>query len=150
MPIRRVDPNGLTAALMLAFLATAGFFYVNIMAAIVSGLVDGLHFTARDAGRVGACNIYGAAAGAFFAVLLVRRVHWRRAALALLSLLIVRNSVVDGDSLGAGIDCGAARAWHRRRSAGGHFLFGVRTHRLSGSLLRQADGRAVEPLVGSG
>lgn len=88
MTFTRVDPDGLKAAFILSFLATAGFFYVNIMAAIVSGLVDGLHFSARDAGRIGACNVYGAAVGAFCAVLIVRRIAWRRAAIALLCGLI--------------------------------------------------------------
>jgi predicted MFS family arabinose efflux permease len=83
-----LDPDGLVAALLLAFLATAGFFYINIMAAIVSGLIDGLHFSPRDAGRVAACNIYGAALGAFCAVFIVRRIAWRPAALSLLCCLI--------------------------------------------------------------
>jgi hypothetical protein len=86
--IPRVAPNGLVAAGLLAFLATAGIFYINIMAAIVSGLVDGLHFSAADAGRIAACNTYGAAAGAFCAVLIVRRVAWRVAAVVLLLTLI--------------------------------------------------------------
>jgi len=86
--VPRVAPDGLVAALFLAFLATAGIFYVNIMSALVSGLVDGLHFSAAAAGRIAACNTYGAAAGAFCAVLIVRRVAWRAAAVALLLTLI--------------------------------------------------------------
>ena len=86
--IPRVEPDGLVAAFILSFLATAGFFYVNIMGAIVSGLVDGLHLSAAEAGRIGACNVYGAAVGAFCAVLIVRRVPWRGAAVLLLSALI--------------------------------------------------------------
>jgi DHA1 family inner membrane transport protein len=86
--LKRAHPDGLVAAFLLAFLATAGFFYINIMAAIVSGLIDGLHLSAAEAGRIGACNIYGAAAGAFCAVFVVRRVAWRAAALGLLCCLI--------------------------------------------------------------
>jgi DHA1 family inner membrane transport protein len=86
--ISRLDPDGLGAAFILSFLATAGFFYVNIMGAIVSGLVDALHLSAAEAGRIGAFNIYGAAVGAFCAVLLVRRIAWRPAAVALLCGLI--------------------------------------------------------------
>jgi predicted MFS family arabinose efflux permease len=86
--VPRVAPEGLVAALFLAFLGTAGIFYVNIMSALVSGLVDGLHFSAAAAGRIAACNTYGAAAGAFCAVLIVRRVAWRPAAVALLLTLI--------------------------------------------------------------
>lgn len=84
----QVDPDGLAAAFILSFIATAGFFYVNIMGAIVSGLVDGLHLSAAEAGRIGACNVYGAALGALGAVLIVRRIPWRRAAVLLLSTLI--------------------------------------------------------------
>ena len=84
----RLDPDGLAAAFVLSLLATAGFFYVNIMGAIVSGLVDGLHLSPSVAGRIGACNVYGAAIGAFFAVLLVQRLAWRRTAVLLLSALM--------------------------------------------------------------
>jgi len=84
------EPDGLVAAVLLAFLATAGFFYVNIMAALVSGLVDGLGFTEGDAGRVGSMNIYGAALGAFAAIAIVGRVRWRAFAIcALLTLMTI-------------------------------------------------------------
>ncbi|MBS0581120.1 MAG: MFS transporter [Proteobacteria bacterium] len=84
----RAAPDGLVAAAMLSFLATAGFFYVNIMPAIVSGLVDGLRFGAREAGWVGAANVYGAVAGALLAVFLSPRVPWRRVAVVALCALI--------------------------------------------------------------
>ncbi|HEX5792256.1 MAG TPA: MFS transporter [Rheinheimera sp.] len=76
------------ARLMLAFLATAGLFYVNIMPALVSGLIDGRGFTARDAGVIGSCNVYGAAVGAFIAIFLVKKLPWKTASAALLLLLI--------------------------------------------------------------
>ena len=87
--VRTVSADGFAAAIMLAVVATAGFFYVSIMPALVSGLITGLKFTPQVAGRIAACNVYGAAAGAFCAVLLVRHVPWRRAALALLALLLM-------------------------------------------------------------
>lgn len=68
------------ARLLLAFLATAGFFYVNIMPAMVDGLKVGLGFSNKQAGLVGSCNVYGAACGAFLIVFLVRRINWRTAA----------------------------------------------------------------------
>lgn len=74
---------------LLALIATAGFFYVNIMAAIVDGLVTGLGFSNPQAGMVGAANIYGASVGSFIAVLLVRRVAWRQTLFILLSLLLL-------------------------------------------------------------
>src|SRR3546814_7899330 len=64
---------------LLALVATAGFFYVNIMAAIVDGLITGLGFSNAQAGTVGAANIYGASVGSLLAVLLVRRLRWRPA-----------------------------------------------------------------------
>ena len=76
------------ARVLLAFLATAGFFYVNIMPALVDGLKVGLGFTNKQAGLVGSCNVYGAAAGAFLIAFLVRRINWRTAAhLFLLGLI---------------------------------------------------------------
>ncbi len=90
-PSRRVSADGFAARIFLAFLATAGLFYVNIMPAIVDGLVEGLGFTARQAGFVGSANIYGAAAGALLIVFLIRRVVWRPAACVLLGVLILMD-----------------------------------------------------------
>lgn len=86
--MRRAAPDGLVAAALLSVLATAGFFYVNIMAALVAGLVDGLGFSEGDAGRVAAMNVYGAALGALAAVAIVARVDWRRFAVAALLALV--------------------------------------------------------------
>lgn len=87
LPVARAD--GLVAAILLSFLATAGLFYVNIMAAIVDGLVSGLGFSDAQAGNIASANIYGAAVGALLAVGLVRHVPWRAAAAVLLCLLIL-------------------------------------------------------------
>ncbi len=76
----KVSPNSMLARVLLAFLATAGFFYVNIMPALVDGLEVGLGFSNKQAGLVGSCNVYGAAGGAFLIVFLVRRINWRTAA----------------------------------------------------------------------
>ena len=73
---------------LLAIVATAGFFYVNIMPAIVDGLVTGLGFSNPDAGMVGAANIYGASVGSFLAIFLVGRLRWRPTLAALLCVLI--------------------------------------------------------------
>ena len=77
-------PNGEIARVLLAFLATAGLFYVNIMPALVDGLIEGLGFSNRDAGLVGSANMYGAAVGALTAVFLVKHINWRYTAVALL------------------------------------------------------------------
>jgi DHA1 family inner membrane transport protein len=91
--IPRAAPEGLLASVLLAFLATAGLFYVNIMPALVAGLIDGLGFTNRQAGFVGSANVYGAACGALVAVFLVRRVPWRRAEVMALVMLLLLDLV---------------------------------------------------------
>lgn len=87
----KVAPDSMTARFLLAFLATAGFFYVNIMPALVDGLKVGLGFSNKQAGLVGSCNVYGAAGGAFLIVFLVRRINWRTAAHFFLLGLIVMD-----------------------------------------------------------
>jgi predicted MFS family arabinose efflux permease len=89
----RAAPEGLLACVLLAFLATAGLFYVNIMPALVAGLIDGLGFTKRQAGFVGSANVYGAACGALVAVFLVRRLPWRRTEVVALSMLLLLDLV---------------------------------------------------------
>jgi predicted MFS family arabinose efflux permease len=76
------------ARVLLAFLASAGLLYVNIMPALVDGLKQGLGFTNKQAGLVGSCNVYGAACGAFLIAFLVRRINWRSAAHLLLLGLV--------------------------------------------------------------
>ena len=85
-PVKKLDSLWVYALLALA--ATAGFFYVNLMAAIVDGLVTGLHFSNAQAGMVGAVNIYGATAGALIAVFLVGRLRWKPAVVIMLVTMI--------------------------------------------------------------
>lgn len=85
----RAAPDGLVAAVLLSFLATAGLFYVNIMPALVDGLKTGLGFSAKDAGFVASANVYGAAAGALAAVFTVKLLPWRRVALVTLIGMIL-------------------------------------------------------------
>lgn len=81
-------PNSMLARVLLAFLASAGLYYVNIMPALVDGLKQGLGFSNKQAGLVGSFNVYGAASGAFLIAFLVRRISWRRTAhLFLLGLI---------------------------------------------------------------
>ncbi len=89
----KVSPNSMIARTFLAFLASAGLFYVNIMPAIVSGLIEALGFTNQQAGNVASANMYGAAAGALFIVFLIKRINWRVASTILLSTLIVIDLV---------------------------------------------------------
>ncbi len=84
----KAPPDGLLAAVLLSFLATAGLFYVNIMSAIVDGLVTGMGISEGAAGNIGSANIYGAALGALAAFFVVRRLPWRPMAVAALAGLI--------------------------------------------------------------
>ncbi len=81
----KAAPDGLLAAIFLAFLATAGLFYVNILAAIVDGLVSGMGISEGAAGNIGSANIYGAALGALGAFFVVKHLPWRP--MAVLSLI---------------------------------------------------------------
>lgn len=87
----KAEPNSLLARTFLSFLATAGLFYVNIMPAIVDGLIEGLGFTVQQAGNVGSANVYGAATGALMVVFLIKRLSWRPAAYALLAGLVTMD-----------------------------------------------------------
>jgi predicted MFS family arabinose efflux permease len=82
-------PNGEVARILLAFLATAGLFYVNIMPALINGLIDGLGFSNQEAGFVGSANVYGAALGALAAVFIVKKIPWKAVSVLLLIGLIV-------------------------------------------------------------
>lgn len=84
----KVERNSMTARVFLAFLTTAGLFYVNIMPTIVSGLIEALDFTNQQAGNVASANMYGAAAGALLIVFLVKRINWQLAATLFLVVLI--------------------------------------------------------------
>jgi predicted MFS family arabinose efflux permease len=86
--LRKAAPHGEIARVLLAFLASAGLFYVNIMPALVDGLIQGAGFTNREAGMVGSSNVYGASLGALVAVFFVKRVNWRRVSYGLLIGLI--------------------------------------------------------------
>ncbi len=89
--VRAVAPNSMLARIFLAFLASAGLFYVNIIPAIVDGLKEGLSFTDQQAGFAISANVYGAALGALLIVFIVKRIDWRRVSYALLGALIITD-----------------------------------------------------------
>lgn len=84
----KVLPNSILARIILAFLTTAGIFYINIMPAVVNGLKEGLAFTSQQAGFVSSANLYGAAVGALSAVFLIKHIRWQRWSYTLLLALI--------------------------------------------------------------
>lgn len=87
--MKHARPEGPVGALLLSVLASAGLFYVNIMAALVTGLSRGLGIAASTAGIIASANVYGAACGALLAIAIVRRVRWRSAAAGLLAGLML-------------------------------------------------------------
>ena len=48
----KAGPDSMLARLFLAFLGTAGIFYLNILPALVDGLIEALGFTNQQAGAV--------------------------------------------------------------------------------------------------
>ena len=82
-------PDSLQASLLLAFLSSAGLYYVNIFPAITNALMEGAGLSTVDAGQITSANAMGAAFGAFTVTLLIRRIpHWKMASVALLLALI--------------------------------------------------------------
>ncbi len=99
-PVAAAD--GHLASVLLAFLTTAGLFYVNIMPALVTGLVEGLGFSKQAAGHVASANVYGAALGAFASVFAIKHFSWRPTAIVALAALIaldVFSSTVTDETL---------------------------------------------------
>jgi predicted MFS family arabinose efflux permease len=91
----KVAPNGVIARIILAFLTTAGIFYINIMPAVVNGLKDGLAFTSQQAGFVSSANLYGAAIGALLAVFVIKHIRWQRwCYLLLIALIAIDTSCI--------------------------------------------------------
>lgn len=84
----KAAPEGLFAAVLISFLTTAGLFYVNILAALVTGLVEGLSYSSETAGYVASANVYGASFGALLAVFSVKHLSWRRVAIVSLIVLM--------------------------------------------------------------
>jgi predicted MFS family arabinose efflux permease len=84
----KVAPNSMLARVFLAFLSTAGLFYVNILPALVDGLIRALGFSNQQAGSVASANLYGAAFGALLIVFLIRKLNWQLMAVLFLAGLI--------------------------------------------------------------
>jgi len=89
----RTRLEGLAALIMLGFIATAGMFSANIMPVLVSALREGLGYSARDAGLIGAADVYGAAFGCALAALLIRKLPWRATAAVMLTAMILIDAL---------------------------------------------------------
>ena len=85
----QASPDSLLASLLLAFLSSAGLYYVNIFPAITNALMTGAGLSTIEAGQITSANAMGAAFGAFTVTLLIRLIpHWKMASVALLFALI--------------------------------------------------------------
>ncbi|MCQ3828592.1 MFS transporter [Microbulbifer elongatus] len=77
--------NGWIASIFLAFLSSAGLYYVNIFPVIVDALMAGAGLSAEQAGQITFANTMGAVIGAFTVSWLIRHIpRWKRAAAILL------------------------------------------------------------------
>jgi len=85
----RVKSDGFAAYILLAFVTTAGLFYVNLGGAFLSAFVDGMGLSRADAGFITSANKYGAAFGALIAAFIVKRIQWRKSVYILFPILII-------------------------------------------------------------
>jgi predicted MFS family arabinose efflux permease len=90
----QVKENSWQASLLLAFLASAGLYYINIFAAITDALMVGAGLTSIQAGQITSSNALGAAFGALMITLFIRVIpKWKTAALLLLITLITLDVI---------------------------------------------------------
>ncbi|MCF6194848.1 MAG: hypothetical protein L3J46_11010, partial [Kangiellaceae bacterium] len=81
--------NSWQASLLLAFLASAGLYYINIFPAITDALMVGAGLTSMEAGQITSANAMGAAFGALTITLLIRLIlRWKFTSIGLLFALI--------------------------------------------------------------
>lgn len=81
----KAAPQGWAASVLLAFLSSAGLYYVNIFPVIVDALMAGAGLSAAQAGEITFANTMGAVIGALAVSLLVRKIpRWKLAAFVLL------------------------------------------------------------------
>ena len=78
-----------SSGLGLAFMAGIGLMVANISPTIVSAYVQNPIFSTRDAGNIISINMLGNALGALIISFYLQRFNWFRAAVFLLSILIV-------------------------------------------------------------
>jgi len=88
-PADAAGRDGPWVYVLLSLLGTAGFFYVNLAAVFVDGLVGALGFTHAQAGTVMSANIYGSSLGGLVAVFVVKRLPWRPVLAGLLGVVLL-------------------------------------------------------------
>lgn len=99
----KAPAEGIRAALLLAFIATAGLFYVNLGGAFLSAFVDGMGLSREMAGYVTSANKYGAAFGALVATFAIGHITWRKAVTTAFVVMIIIDllsmQVTDGNTM---------------------------------------------------
>ena len=87
--------DSMLVRVLIAFLTTAGLFYVNIMPALIDGFKQALHFSNQQAGFISSVNAYGTAIGAFGVIFYIQKINWRiTVALLLLALIAIDLSCI--------------------------------------------------------
>ncbi len=85
----KAKENTWQASLLLAFLASAGLYYINIFPAITDALMEGAGLTSIEAGQITSANAMGAAFGALTITLFIRLIpRWKLTSIGLLLALI--------------------------------------------------------------
>ncbi len=91
---------------LIAYIASAGIFYITALPGIVTALVDGLGFSDQQAGYASSANAYGSMTGALLAVALVRRWGWKKAVgwmFVLMTALELCSTQISSPTLMAGV-----------------------------------------------
>jgi predicted MFS family arabinose efflux permease len=91
--MRSVRVDGIAGRVIASFLASAGVFYINVMPAFIDALKVSNGLSNREAGIVGAANMYGGALGSVLLALSARRVRWSWLSNRLLPLLIGLDAI---------------------------------------------------------
>ncbi len=76
--IPKVGEESWLSYILLAFISSAGFFYVPALPALVSAMIDGFGFSEEQAGIVASVNAYGSMTGALISVFLLKRLPWKQ------------------------------------------------------------------------
>lgn len=85
---RIVARDGLLAYIFLAFIGSAGIFYISALPGIISALIDGYGFTVQQANYVASANAYGSMTGALIAVFMIKKIPWKLAVTGLFIAMI--------------------------------------------------------------
>jgi predicted MFS family arabinose efflux permease len=107
--------DSVQASLLLAFLASAGLYYVNIFPAITNALMEGAGLSTVEAGQITSANAMGAAFGALLAA--YTGIKYKLFAPLVLALIL---SALGGFASKMGLACGPMVAGYVLSSEGSY------------------------------